>query len=69
MSTTRWIFLVSPPQERPIQRSAPFCARRVLMNLDAGVVNHLHVAVIGLHDRIHQAAHTPFLRRRLDRLK
>ena len=54
-STTTWILVVSPPRERPRQRSAPpFCRRGLLMDPNGGAVDHLDVAVRRDGDGVHQ---------------
>src|SRR5690348_6240438 len=63
-SVSAWILVVSPPRERPIQRSgwlflswrhadarAPRCCR--------SSADHLHIAVVGLADGGHDAVPNP----------
>ena len=54
-STRAWILVVSPPRERPTQRSRPpFSGRPLLVDPHDRGVDHLDVAVVSLCDRVHQ---------------
>ena len=50
-SVRAWILVVSPPRERPIQRSGwLFLSWRNADHAHRGAVDHLHIAVVGLAD-------------------